>query len=159
MTDDMEKAKVLGAFFALVCAGPMGPDGMHPHVLRELASVIVRPFLVMFETWQLGEVPEDWKKSNVATLFKKKDPGNYRLVSLNSTPGKVMEEHLIMEGISRHMKDKKGTRSSQHRLKKGKTWLTYLTAFCDEMTDLVDKGRAVNGVSFNFSKVFDTVYL
>ena len=66
----------------------MGPDGMHPQVLRELTSVIVRLFLVMFEVWQLGEVPEDWKKSNVTPLFKEEDPGNYRLVSLTSTPGR-----------------------------------------------------------------------
>lgn len=120
---------------------------MHPQVLRELAGVIVRPFLVMFETWQLEEVLGDWKKSNVATLFKKKDPGNYKLVS-SLTSTQVIVDHLIVESISRHMKDKKGTRCSQHRLK-GKTCLTYLTAFYGKMTYLVDKGRAVNVVYFN----------
>lgn len=103
-------------------------------------------------------VPEDWKKSNLATLFRKKDSGTYRLVSLTSIPGKVMEEHLLMESISRHMKDRKGTRTSQHRLKKGKTWLMYFTAFCDEMTDVVDKARVVKVVYFNFSKTFETLY-
>lgn len=68
----------------------------------------------------------------------------------------MLEEHLIMEIISRQMKDKRGTTSSQHRLKKGKT---YLTTFYDEITDLVDKGRAVNVVYYNFSKIFDTVCL
>jgi len=38
----------------------MGPDGMHPRVLRELADVITEPFFTIFERpWRTGEVPED----------------------------------------------------------------------------------------------------
>ena len=77
----------------------------------------------------MGEVPEDWRKANVTPLFKKgkkEDPGNYRPVSLySSIPGKVMEQ-LILETISRHMKDRKVIRSSQHGFTKGKSGLTNL---------------------------------
>ena len=41
-----------------------------------------------------GEVPEVWRKANVMPIFKKGkklDPGNYRLVSLTTIPGKVTE--------------------------------------------------------------------
>ncbi|KGL73426.1 RNA-directed DNA polymerase from mobile element jockey, partial [Tinamus guttatus] len=87
----------------------MGPDGMHPRVLRELAEVIAKPLSIIFErSWRTGEVPEDWKKASVTPVFKKgkKDPGNYRPVSLTSFPGKVMER-LILAIVSRHMEDKK----------------------------------------------------
>ncbi|KGL77080.1 RNA-directed DNA polymerase from mobile element jockey, partial [Tinamus guttatus] len=88
----------------------MGPDGMHPRVLWELAEVIAKPLSIIFErSWRTGEVPEDWKKANVTPVFKKgkkEDPGNYRPVSLTSVPGKVMER-LILAVISRHMEDKK----------------------------------------------------
>ncbi|KFZ60307.1 RNA-directed DNA polymerase from mobile element jockey, partial [Antrostomus carolinensis] len=87
----------------------MGPDGMHPQVLRELAEVIARPLSIIFaKSWETGEVPEDWRKANVTPIFKKgkkEDPGNYRPVSLTSIPGKVMER-LILGAISRHIKDK-----------------------------------------------------
>lgn len=59
----------------------MGPAGMHPRVLRELADTIIRQLTIIFErSWQSGKVPEDWKKSNIAPVFKKRkkeDPGNY----------------------------------------------------------------------------------
>ncbi|KGL76315.1 RNA-directed DNA polymerase from mobile element jockey, partial [Tinamus guttatus] len=88
----------------------MGPDGMPPRVLQELADAIAKPLSIIFErSWRTGEVPEDWKKANVTPVFKKgkkEDPGNYRPVSLTSVPGKVMER-LILAVVSRHMEDKK----------------------------------------------------
>jgi len=44
---------------------------------------------------------------------KKEDPGNCRQVSLTSVLGKVMYQ-LILEAISRHMKDQKVVRRCQH---------------------------------------------
>ncbi|GAB0204646.1 mitochondrial enolase superfamily member 1 [Grus japonensis] len=70
----------------------MGPDGMHPRVLRELADVITKPVPIIFErSWRTGEVPEDWRKANVTPVFKKdkkEGSGNYKPVSLTSIPGK-----------------------------------------------------------------------
>ncbi|GAB0182821.1 mitochondrial enolase superfamily member 1 [Grus japonensis] len=95
----------------------MGPDGMHPRVLRELADVIARPLSIIFKrSWRTGEVPEDWRKANVTPVFKKgkkEDPGNYRPVSLTSIPGKVMEQ-LILGVIDKIVKQKEVIRSGQH---------------------------------------------
>ena len=50
----------------------MGPDGMHPQVLRQLEEVIVRLLSIIFgKSWGMGEVPEDWRKANVTPIFKK----------------------------------------------------------------------------------------
>lgn len=39
-----------------------GHDGMHPRALRDLADVINRPLIIIFErSWRSGEVPEDLK--------------------------------------------------------------------------------------------------
>jgi len=38
----------------------MGPNGMHPRVLRELADIIAEPHSTIFErSWKTGEMPED----------------------------------------------------------------------------------------------------
>jgi len=129
-------------------------------VLRELADVIAEPLSIIFErSWKMGEVPEDWRKAIVIPVFKKskkENPGNYRLVSITSVPGKVMEQ-LVLDVISKQVEEKKVISSSQHGFTKGKSYLTNLIASCDGMTSWVDEGRAVHVVYLDFSKVFHIV--
>ena len=114
----------------------MGPDAMQLWVLRELAEVIARPLSDIF-----GKL---W-----GTRY-------YRLISLPSIPGKVMEK-LILGTASRHIKDKRVIRGSQQGCTKGKSCLTNLIAFYEEVTRWIDDGKAVDVVYLDFSRAFDTV--
>ncbi|CAM4469255.1 unnamed protein product [Lepidochelys kempii] len=138
----------------------MGPDALHPRVLKQLVDVIAEPLAIIFEnTWQSGEVPDDWKKADVVPIFKKgkkEDPGNYRPVSLTSVPGKIMEQ-VLKKSILKHLEERKVIRNSQHGFTKGKSCLTNLIAFYDEIIGSVDEGKAVDVLFLDFSKAFDTV--
>ncbi|NXP18553.1 RTXE polymerase, partial [Scytalopus superciliaris] len=138
----------------------MGPDGIHPRVMRELAEELAKPLSIIYQqSWLTGVVPHDWKLANVTPVYKKgckADPGNYRPVSLTSVPGRVMEQ-IILSAITEHLQDGQGIRPSQHGFRRGRSCLTNLISFYDQVTHLVDEGRAVDVVYLDFSKAFDTV--
>ncbi|KAK4828106.1 hypothetical protein QYF61_023468, partial [Mycteria americana] len=137
----------------------MGPDEIHPRVLRELADVLTKPLSLIYQqSWITGEVPADWRLANVTPIFRKgrkEDPGNYRPISLTLVPGKLMEQ-IILSAIARHVEDNQGIKPSQHGFRKGRSCLTNLISFYDKVTCLVDEGKAVDVVYLDFSKAFDT---
>uniref|UniRef100_A0A8B9ZFV9 Reverse transcriptase domain-containing protein n=1 Tax=Anas platyrhynchos TaxID=8839 RepID=A0A8B9ZFV9_ANAPL len=138
----------------------MGPDGIHPRVLRELAEELAKPLSIIYQqSWLSGEVPADWRLANVTPIYKKgrrADPGNYRPVSLTSVPGKLMEQ-ILLGVIMRHLKGKQAIGPSQHGFMEGRSCLTNLISFYDKVTRWVDEGKAVDVVYLDFSKAFDTV--
>ncbi|KAK4832453.1 hypothetical protein QYF61_023177 [Mycteria americana] len=115
---------------------------------------------ILYQQSQLTrEVPVNWELANVMPIYKKgqkKDLGKYRPVSLNSVPGKVMEQ-IILSAITWHVQDNQVIRPSQHGFMKGRSCLNNLISFHDKVTHFVDEGKAVDVVYLDFSNAFDTV--
>ncbi|PKU43031.1 rna-directed dna polymerase from mobile element hypothetical protein [Limosa lapponica baueri] len=101
----------------------MGPDEIHLRFLRQLAEEVAKPVSILFGTsWQSGEVPVDWKKEKITSIFKKgkkEDQGNYRMVSLTSVPCKIMKQ-ILMEIMLRHTENKEVIGDSQQGA--GRMW-------------------------------------
>ncbi|KAK4819929.1 LOW QUALITY PROTEIN: hypothetical protein QYF61_015304 [Mycteria americana] len=139
----------------------MGPDEIHLRVLKELADVLTKPLSIIYQqSWLTGEAPVDWRLANVTPIFKKgwkEDLGNYRPVSLTSVLGKLMEQ-IILSAITWQVEDNQAIKPSQHGFRKGRCCLTNLISFYDQVTHLVDMGKAVDVVYLDFSKAFDMVF-
>ncbi|KAJ7404352.1 hypothetical protein BTVI_72513 [Pitangus sulphuratus] len=137
----------------------MGPDGINPRILKELADVIAKPLSMIFEQcWEYRVVPADWKLANVVPVFKKgkKDTRNNRPVSLTSVTGEVMEK-IILGGVEKHPKDKTVIGQSQHGFMRGKSCLSNLISFYDKVAYLLHQGKPVDIIFLDFNKAFITV--
>jgi len=139
---------------------PMGLDGIHPRVLRELVEELAKTLSIIYQqAWLTEEVPDDWRIASVTPIYKKvrkEDPGNYRPVSLISVPDKIMER-FTLSALTWHVKDNQEIRPSKHGLMKGRSCLANLISFYDQVTRLMDEGKAVDVIYLDFSKAFDTV--
>jgi len=85
-----------------------------------------------------GEIQPPFLKSG-----KRKTWGTTGQVSLTSVPHKIMEQ-ILLETTLRHMENKEMICDSQHGFTEGKSCLTNVVAFYDNVTALMDKGRATD---------------
>ena len=137
-----------------------GPDKISQAVLNSIADVLYVPLTSIFNKCQAeGVVHGDWKLVNVTPIFKKGSksaPGKYRPVSLTCIIFKVIES-LIKDAIVEHLARNSLIRSSQHGFKAGRSCLTNLLEYMEELTRLVEEGHSVDMFYLNFSKAFDLV--
>ena len=84
----------------------LGPDELHPRVLKELASGLGPVFAHLFQqSIGSGEVPKEWTFANLSPLFKKGDRSltcNYRPVSLTCVACKLLE-HSVCSNIMAYL--------------------------------------------------------
>jgi len=61
-------------------------------------------------------------------------------------------EQITLSAITEHMQDNLGIRPSQQEFMKGRCDLTNLISFYDQVTCLVDEGKAGDVVHLDFSR-------
>ena len=139
-----------------------GPDGMHPKVLLEVAEEIAEPVYMIYEESLLtSSIPDYWERevANITSIFKggdRKDPGNYRPVSLTSVLCKALEK-LIREKILDHICREDLFSQSQHGFRTGRSCLTNLLEALQDWMDLSDEGHPLDIIFLDFRKAFDRV--
>ena len=87
---------------------------------------------------------------------EKKNPGNYRPICLTSVPCKLMEK-IICDAIVEHKTEIDLFSKAQHGFIKGKSCVTQLLEFLEDITQAIDNGEDVDVVYLNFCKAFDKV--
>jgi hypothetical protein len=137
-----------------------GPDGITPKLLKSIVNSVTTPLTIIFKkSIETGEIPKDWRMATVVPIFKKgqkKDPANYRPVSLTSIPCKILEK-IVKEQIMKHLVTNNLIRDSQHGFFPGRSCATNLILTMDYLTRAVDQGVPVDLIYLDFSKAFDKV--
>lgn len=123
---------------------PSGHNGVHPQLLQVLTNVTMRPLLIFSEkSRQLGEVSQDWKTANATRISKqygKKHHGKYWPVNFTFIPEKLKQ--IILETISTLYRGQQEDLEWWLGFTKGKSCLTNLIAFCDEITNFLGKSAS-----------------
>ena len=113
----------------------LGPDELHPRVLKELATELGPVFAQLFQqSIDTGEIPKEWSLANICPLFKKSDRSlacNYRPVSLTCVPCKLLE-HIVCSNIMAHLDEYKLLSDRQHAFRKGHSCETQLTTVIND---------------------------
>ena len=137
-----------------------GVDGLESTDLKNIGESLVLPLKILFKrSGEKGEIPEDWKRANISALFKKgskKDPGNYRPVSLTSHVSKLLER-IIKDEMNSHLDRFHLIAESQHGFMKKRSCLTNLLVFNEFVTSQVDEERPIDIIHLDFQNAFDKV--
>jgi len=129
------ETKILEKLNKLNITKSPGPDRLHPRLLYEVRKEILHPLKILFDTsYNLGTVPSDWKSANITAIHKKgnkKDPTNYRPVSLTSIVCKITES-IIRDFIMEHFLDNDLFSNKQYGFIKGRSTVLQLLNIMDD---------------------------
>ena len=99
----------------------LGPDELHPRVLKELAMELGPVLAHLFQqSINTGEIPKEWSLANICPLFKKGHRSLARIyhpVSLTFIPCKLLE-HIVCSNIMAHLDEHELLSDGQHTFKK-----------------------------------------
>ena len=137
----------------------LGPDELHPRVLKELAKELGPVFAHLFQqSINMGEIPKEWSLANICPLFKKGDRSlacNYRPVSLTCIPCKLLE-HIVCSNIMGHLDQYNLLSDKQHAFRKWHSCETQLITVINDWAKILDKKGQVDTFILDFEKAFDT---
>ena len=136
----------------------LGPDELHPRVLKEVATELGPVFAHLFQqSIDTGEIPKEWFLANICPLFKKSDRSlacNYRPVSLTYVPCKLLE-HIVCSNIIAHLDGYKLLSGRQHAFRKRYSCETQLTTVINDWAKILDNRGQVDTFILDFEKAFN----
>ena len=113
----------------------MGPGDLHPKFLKECASVLSKPLLILFnKSIETGELSSDLKRSIITLSFKKDDrrkPENYHPIYLTSQVIKILQKCFRRKIVDCFTKEKIMDKE-QHGFLERKSCLTNLLECLDD---------------------------
>ena len=132
-----------------------GYDGLPPTVFKNLKHVLTFPLLQIFNaSITKGELPTAWKNAIIVPIYKKGDKSracNYRPISLTSIVCKIMER-VIYDTMQSYLRTHNLLSDNQHAYTSGKSCLSQLLTFTNNILSQVKNGDQVDVAYLDFSK-------
>ena len=137
-----------------------GPDNISARVLTICAEEIAPILTILFtQSFNSGELPNDWLTVNITPVFKKGDksnPSNYRPISLTSLCCKLME-HILCHNIMNYLESNHILNDYQYGFRSSHSCQAQLISIIEELQLALDCHHQVDLLMLDFSKAFDTV--
>ena len=156
----VDEVQIFNKLQALKVDKSAGPDNLFPRVLAECKKQLSYPLYEIFRaSVEQGVLPLEWKKATVVPIFKKgsrKDPANYRPVSLTSVVGKILEA-IIRDQLMDHLECQGLLSDEQFGFIKGRSCALQLLKVVDFWNDSLDEGHNTDVFYTDFRKAFDSV--
>ena len=140
----------------------MGPDNIHPKLLKRAGEAIAPALLDLFHysTLDSGIVFSDWKIARLTPIYKKddeSDQANYRPVSLLSIPSKILESEANDNIVQHAFKENNLASDRQWAYRPGFNTELLLIHLTETWRRLVDEGNVVAVAFIDFKKAFHSV--
>ena len=157
---DITLDHVLNVLSDLDVSTSMGPDELHPCLLKSCRSELSYPLWLIFRaSLHTGTLPSIWKRSFIVPIFKKgarHDPLNYRPVSLTSVCVKSLER-ILCKFIYDYATSNNILCNDQFGFRPGRSTEDQLLLTYNDISNALDQGYNIDLILFDFSKAFDTV--
>ena len=132
-----------------------GHDMLSIRMIKLCGNSICKPLSIIFKAClSEGKFPHEWKKANVAPVYKKGNKQsleNYRPISLLPICSKMFERLIYNETFTFDL-------SKSIRFRPGDSCVNQLLAFTHEIYKSFDEGLEVRGVFLDISKAFNKVW-
>ena len=137
-----------------------GPDGITPRDLKQLSDTIAPTLCNIYSlSYEIGEIPDDWRKANVVPIYKKgdrTDPSNFGPISLTCIACKLIE-HVLASSIMQHGDRQDILSPLQYGFQQKKSCELQLLGLVSGLHNNLDQGRQTDVLVMDFSKAFDKV--
>lgn len=138
--------------------GSVGPDEVHPRVIKECADSLIFPIWLLFKlSIQSGKVPDLLKSSRILPLHKKGDRSNvenYRIIAISSVILKLFEMIIKKKlmGIVNPMLS-----NAQHGFRPNRSITTNLINLSFKAHSALENGTQLDVFYGDFKSAFDRV--
>lgn len=137
-----------------------GPDNLPSYFLKEVAKEISPALSMIFQaSLNQGALPDIWKSALVVPVYKKgskRDPANYRPVSLTCICSKIME-HIIYSSMFEHLNSHQALREEQHGFRQHRSCETQLITTIHDFAQCLNQQGQCDVLLLDFCKAFDKV--